>query len=421
MMPKDSGKVDYAPISTDAPVNPATLDAQTAPTTALGAQADKAGGTVKTGAMAAPAPAAPTTPAFNTGSQGVVLNSNGSLQTPATGGTPASTTFASPDGQTFGSQAELDAYMKLYNAQQSQYQLDSAAKQALGQSAYDTLYSEFNQYGLGALIEPLKGMIAGGATGAQLSLALQNTDAYKTRFSANADRIAKGLSALSPAQYVGMEDQYQNIMRQYGLPATYYTPDSTGKQPGFDQLLANDVSATELNDRISTAQQRVLNANPEVLQQLKIYYPDITNGDIMAYALDPKNAITDLKQKVTTAEIGGAAAAAGLSDTAAQASQLASYGITGAQAQQNYGTIAQMAQRGSQLASIYNTAPYGQDQATAEIFNTAGQTDAANQRKKLTALEQAQFSGQSGTASNAFSRERAMSPMMLGVPGAGAF
>ena len=161
--------------------------------------------------------------------------------------------------------------------------------------------------------------------------------------------------------------------------------------------------------------------NPEVLQQLKIYYPDITNGDIMAYALDPKNAITDLKQKVTTAEIGGAAAAAGLSDTAAQASQLASYGITGAQAQQNYGTIAQMAQRGSQLASIYNTAPYGQDQATAEIFNTAGQTDAANQRKKLTALEQAQFSGQSGTASNAFSRERAMSPMMLGVPGAGAF
>ena len=289
------------------------------------------------------------------------------------------------------------------------------------QSAYNILLDEFNKYGLGSLVEELKGMITDGATGAQLSLALQNTDSYKKRFSANADRIAKGLGALTPAQYIGMEDQYQNIMRQYGLPTSYYTPDSTGKQPGFDQLLANDVSATELNDRVATAQSRVLNANPEVLQQLKVYYPDITNGDIMAYALDPKNAVTALKQKVTTAEIGGAAAAAGLSDTAAQAQQLASYGVTGAQAQQNYGTIAQMAQRGHELASIYNQAPYGQDQASAEIFNIAGQTEALNQRKKLTALEQAQFAGQSGTASNAFSKDRPISPMMLGVPGAGSF
>ena len=74
------GEHSGSQISTNAPVNPATLAAQTAPTTALGAQADKAGGTVKTGAMAAPAPAAPTTPVFNTGSQGIVLNSNGSLQ-----------------------------------------------------------------------------------------------------------------------------------------------------------------------------------------------------------------------------------------------------------------------------------------------------------------------------------------------------
>lgn len=416
MMPKDSGKVDYAPISTSAPTNSATLAAETAPAAPIAQPVNNAN------TRESRVPAAPT---VNTGSQGITLNADGSLQTPAGSGAGSSggtsTTFTSPDGRVFGTQAELDAYNKLYYAQQNQYQLDAAAKKELGQSAYDTLYSEFNQYGLGALIEPLKGMIAGGATGAQLSLALQNTEAYQNRFSANKDRIAKGLSALSPAQYIAMEDQYQNVMRQYGLPASYYTPDSTGKQAGFDQLLANDVSAAELNDRVSTAQQRVINANPEVLQQLKIYYPDITNGDIMAYALDPKNAVSALKQKVTAAEIGGAAAAAGLSDSAAQAQQLAAYGITGAQAQQNYGTIAQMAQRGSQLASIYNQGAYGQDQATAEIFNTAGQTEAANQRKKLTELEKAQFAGQSGTAQNAFSRDRAISPMMLGVPGAGAF
>ena len=307
---------------------------------------------------------------------------------------------------------------------------DSAAKQAAGQSAYDTLYNEFNKYGLGALIEPLKGMISSGASGATLSLALQNTDAYKQRFSANQDRIAKGLSALTPAQYIGLEDQYQNVMRQYGLPASYYNKDSTGKQAGFDQLIANDVSNVELEDRIATAQNRVLNANPDVLKTLKQYYPDITNGDILAYALDPKNALTALKQKVTTSEIGAAAFGAGLNQGqtadqiaqyAANAQMLQQYGVTGQQAQQNFGQVASLAQRGSQLADIYGQQPYGQQQAQAEVFNLAGQTEAANQRKKLTALEQAQFGGQSGTASNAFSRERAMSPMMLGVPGAGAF
>jgi hypothetical protein len=307
---------------------------------------------------------------------------------------------------------------------------DQAAKTAAGQSAYDILYNEFAKYGLGSLVEPLKGMITSGASGATLSLALQNTDAYKKRFSANEQRIANGLSALTPAQYIGLEDQYQNVMRQYGLPASYYAKDSTGKQAGFDQLIANDVSNIELEDRVATAQNRVLNANPDVLKTLKQFYPDITNGDILAYALDPKNALTALKQKVTTSEIGSAAFGAGLAsgqtpeqiaNYAANAQMLQQYGVTGQQAQQNFGQVASLAQRGSQLASIYGQQPYGQQQAQSEVFNLAGQTEAANQRKKLTALEQAQFGGQSGTAQNVFSRERAMSPMMLGVPGAGAF
>ena len=346
-----------------------------------------------------------------------------SYKEPDTNKNTNTTTFTAPDGKVFSDAASYQAYVKQYyaNQQANANANANATKIADAQSAYDLLQSEFNQYGLGALVEPLKNLVQQGASGATLSLALQNTDAYKQRFSANAARVAKGLSALNPAQYIAMEDQYQNVMRQYGLPSSYYTPDSTGKQPGFDQLLSNDVSATELNDRISTAQNRVMNANPEVLQQLKIYYPDITNGDILSYALNPANALDALKRKVTASEIGGAAAAAGLSDSAAQAEQLAAYGITGAQAQQQYGNIAQLAQRGNQLASIYNQQPYGQNQATAEIFNLAGQTEAQNQRKKLTALEQAQFAGQGGTAQNAFSRERAISPMMLGVPGAGSF
>jgi hypothetical protein len=48
------------------------------------------------------------------------------------------------------------------------------------------------------------------------------------------------------------------------------------------------------------------------------------------------------------------------------------------------------------LSAIYGQDAYGQSQAEAEVFNTAGAAEAAKKRKKLTALETAQFSGSSG-------------------------
>jgi hypothetical protein len=115
---------------------------------------------------------------------------------------------------------------------------EAEEKRRQGQSAYDILLDEFTRYGLQALVEPLKGLITSGASSAEFSLALQNTDAYKKRFAANQKRIQAGLGALSPAEYVAMEDQYQNIMRNYGLPASYYTKDPMGTQQGFEKFLA---------------------------------------------------------------------------------------------------------------------------------------------------------------------------------------
>jgi hypothetical protein len=201
-------------------------------------------------------------------------------------------------------------------------------------------------------------------------------------------------------------------MRNYGLPSTYWkqTVDPvTGvtSQQGFNQLIANDVDSIELEDRIATAQQRVVNANPEVLRALKEFYPDIQNGDILAYVLDPTNAKDAIKRKVTNAEIGGAAIQADLKTGLARADELRAAGITKESAQQGFGTIAGGLQRGSQLAAIYGEDPYNQATAETEVFKLAGAQEARKQRQKITGLEQATFGGKTGLSSGALVRDRA--------------
>lgn len=274
------------------------------------------------------------------------------------------------------------------------------------QSAYDLLFQQFKQYGLESLVAPLKDLATdAGVSPSEFTIRLRNTDQYKKRFAANQARIQKGLTALNEAEYLGLEDQYQNLMRNYGLPASYYAKGDLGRQEGFEKLIANDVSAAELEDRIATAQQRVINTNPEVLKALKQFYPDLNNADILAYTLDPEKGLADIKRKVTAAEIGGAALAQGLQTGQASAEALAGMGITKQQATAGYQDVASMLPRGSQLASIYGESPYTQQTAEAEVFGTAGATEAAKKRKKLTELEQASFGGSSGVG--ALGRDRA--------------
>ena len=337
-----------------------------------------------------------TTPKGTAGFGTAGSGSSGSTGGDGKVGADGVTTYTAPDGKIF---TDLNAY-NTYLAD-----LKQQDKTKAGQSAYDLLFEQFNQYGMGALVEPLKQFIQQGLSSSEFTLRLRDTDAYKKRFAANAQRIAKGLSALNEAEYIGLEDQYQNIMREYGLPASYYARGEMGRQEGFEKFLANDVSAAELEDRVMTAQSRVMNANPEVLASLKQFYPGIANGDILAYTLDPEKALTDIKRKVTAAEIGGAAMQAGLRTGMARAEELGAAGVTKQQAQQGFQTVAEIAPRGGQLAEIYKQDPYTQTTAEAEVFGVAGSAEAARQRKKLTSLETAAFGGSAGAG--AIARDRA--------------
>lgn len=330
--------------------------------------------------------------------------------------TGAPTVYTAEDGTKFTDQAAFTAYVSLLQQQKA----TQGKVYEERRSAFQLLRDEFNRYGLGELIGDVEALIKGGLPPAEFAIELRKTPTYQKRFQANTQRINAGLRALSEAEYIGLEDQYQNIMRQYGLPAAYYEKNQFGKQANLDKFIAGDVSPVELEERLQTGYKRVQDSNPEVLQALRSYYPDISNGDILAYVLDPKQAIQDINRKVTAAEIGGEAARAGLSKAALErgitgvgvtdAEYLARYGVTKESARQGFQTISSFLPRATQLGDIYakqGMGPYTQTTAEQEVFALPNAAEAERKRRKLSELEQASFSGSTGIAQGALGRERA--------------
>jgi hypothetical protein len=314
-------------------------------------------------------------------------------------------TGASPSQQNDAPEEQSPTAEQLLAQQEAR--LVAAQTLATRQSAYDLLLSQFNQYGLGSLVEGIKGLVQENVSPSEFAIRLRQTEPYKKRFAANASRIANGLRALSEGEYIALEDQYQNVMRNYGLPATYYTKGDLGRQEGFEKFIAGDVSPAELEDRISIAQKRVIDAPPQVKDALKQFYPDIKDADILAYTLDPTRGLADIQKKVLAAEIGGAAMGQGLGTSASRAEELARFGVTAKTAREGYADIAAAGPRGSQLAAIYGQDAYGQTEAEQEAFGLSGSAEAGQRRKKLSELERSVFSGQAGTTAGALGRDRA--------------
>ena len=101
---------------------------------------------------------------------------------------------------------------------------------------------------------------------------------------------------------------------------------------------------------------------------------------------------------------------AGLGATRARAEELGTLGVTGQQAREGFSAIAEFLPTAQKLGDIYakqGMGPFTQTTAEAEVFGTPGAAEAATKRRRLSQLEQAQFSGQVGTTGGALARDRA--------------
>lgn len=293
-----------------------------------------------------------------------------------------------------------------------QYLKDAATAQR--KDAFESILVALQPYGLEGLSDTIYSLMADPNVGSNQALYKLKYDttinpatgkawnlAYATRFAANAERVKQGKPALSEAEYLTAEKTYSQVLKSYGLP-------NMANRSNFDKFIANDVSPSEVADRVTLAIDRVQNADKTTKDALAAYYPGLNQGDLVSAVLDPTVQLPNLKRKIQLAEIGGAAAIAGLGSLAeARAAEIANAGVTEAQARQGFQTVAEAAPRGAQLAAIYNQQPYTQQTAEAEVFNLAGGVLASQQRKKLAGLEKAAFSQTTGMARGALDRERA--------------
>lgn len=274
-----------------------------------------------------------------------------------------------------------------------------AAKYNERMSVYASMADRFNKYGLTGLANKIKELAIGGATEATITLQLQETPEYQQRFAANADRLKNGLKVLTPAEYVNVEDSYRQVLRAYGLKQ--FDNDAYVRQ-----FIANDMSPTELSNRVVTAVQRVQNADPAIVAQLKQYY-GIGAPDMVAYVLDPQQQFQKIERQIAASEIGVAAGRQGLQAGVSVAEQLAAQGVSQAEAQKGYATIADILPTAEKLSDIYGTTldEYRQAEGEQEVFNSLA--SAQRKRQKLTQREIAAFSGASGVNKTSLSQQTA--------------
>ena len=212
--------------------------------------------------------------------------------------------------------------------------------------AQATIKAGLAKYGL----ESLYSAVWGKYTKSEINLsdpeafvfALKEEPAYKQRFAANEIRKARGLTELQPSTYISMEDTYRKTLQASGLPPGFYDT-----QADLDKMIGGDVSIFELSTRVQDAYNLVRDAPADVTEKLKSMY-GISDGDILAYFIDPDRArpqliAADYKREAQAAMVAAQAQrTAGIGLSKAFSEDVVRKGISEAVQKQAFTTIADM-------------------------------------------------------------------------------
>lgn len=238
---------------------------------------------------------------------------------PRTRNTPFGQNVPMPDGG--DDTASSDSGFNAYAAASAQREINAIA----------VIKSALDQYGLSSLYTKIEQYVKEGYDEEAVMALIRTTPEYKTRFPAM-EELSKKKRGISEAAYIQYEQLASGLERRYGLPEQMLMNNVT-------KLLSNEVSASELNDRVQLAASAAIQAPPDLRNTFQQYY-GIGLGGQTAYFLDPDVAMPLLEKQFASAQIGTEAARQGIGIDAYSAQNLQSLGITSEQARPGFATVA---------------------------------------------------------------------------------
>lgn len=251
----------------------------------------------------------------------------------------------------------------------------------------------FESYGLGSLAPKILEYIQLGYGADTISLMLQDSSEYKTRFAANDQRRAKGLAVLNPAEYMSLERSYRQILESNGMPSGFFD-----QQSDFTNWIGGDVSPVELQSRVEIAADAVGNSDQSYLASLREY--GLGQGDLIAAVLDRERALPALQKVVKSARIGAEAKRNNLAMSQDRAGYFADLGVGQEQARGAYQLIGENLPAAERLGNIYGES-FGQGDLEDELLGGSGLASA--KRKRLVGKETGTFGGSSAVGQKSLS------------------
>lgn len=224
----------------------------------------------------------------------------------------------SDDGGGGGSSVDPNAALIAYYRER-----DAMARAELRRNAIESVKAAFSAAGLdaefiNAITGDIQNIVNEGYTDPTvISARLRGTETYKKRFAANEARTAKGLAVLSPAEYLGLEREYRQVMSAAGINPSFF--DSIDD---YRKLIENDISVNELGARVGLAQQVVQTTDDRLRNTLRDFY-NVGEGDLVAYYLDPSRAKSVLQRQTNISTVGAALRGAGFESDVTRAEALA--------------------------------------------------------------------------------------------------
>ena len=283
-------------------------------------------------------------------------------------------------------------------------------------SARETLEAWFKYYGIEdasttgnqSLSQLIYGWVEGDKSMDWIRLELRKSDQYKARFPGMEELSKKGM-AISEAEYISNERAYTQVLKAAGMPTGFYDD-----RQDFANFMVAEVSPQELSSRVQIAKDYVqLYAPKSVRDQLKALY-GFSDDEMAAYVLDTSQdkmkslAVIEAEytQRRSQAQVGGAAADAGLGVSASLRDQIAAMGYDYNQAASGFIGAKSDAPLYSRLGNLYGEKT-STEELVQETFGLGGAAETTTKKKKLASRERAAFSGTSGIGASSLGTNQA--------------